>query len=145
MITTTNQDILASWLCKRIGYLPSQGIKCIGNMIDGRIAGVVGYDGYNGASVQMHSAGEGNWCTRSMLFAVFHYPFIALKCNMVIGLVPSGNKAALHFNERIGFKLENELHGAHPDGSLFLMTMRRNECRFLEARYGQEVRSTTRA
>jgi RimJ/RimL family protein N-acetyltransferase len=145
VITTAHQDILASWLCKRIGYIPSQNVKCIGNIVDGKLAGVVGFDGFNGASVMMHVAGSGNWCTRSMLFATFDYPFRALRCNMVIGLVPSGNKDALRFNQRLGFKIENELHGAHPDGSLFLMSMRREECRYTEARYGKEVRTAARA
>jgi len=144
VITTANQDVLATWLCSRIGLVPSQNIKCIGNVVDGQIIGVVGFDGYNGASVMMHVAGEGNWCTRSMLFATFDYPFKRLHCRVVIGLVPSGNKEAIKFNERIGFKLENELHGAHPDGSLLLMTMRPEECRWMEARYGKEVRSPAR-
>lgn len=141
VITTANQDMLATWLCSRIGYVPSPHMKCIGNVIDGQIAGVVGYDGYNGASVMMHSAGEGNWCTRSMLFAVFHYPFAALKCNMVIGLVPSGNEAAIRFNRHIGFDTAAVLHGAHPDGSLLVMTLSRINCRWLGERYGKEVRS----
>jgi RimJ/RimL family protein N-acetyltransferase len=141
VITTAHQDILASWLCQKIGLVPSPAIRCIGQIHDGQIVGVVGFDGYNTASVMMHVAGDGAWCSRSLLFAAFDYPFNRLHCNIVIGLVPSGNKAAVKFNERVGFKLENELKGAHPDGSLLLMTMRREDCRFLEARYGKEVQS----
>ena len=132
MIVTAHQDVLASWLCHRIGYMPSQNIRCIGNVRDGQIVGVIGYDGYNGASVQMHVAGTPGWVNRSILFAAFDYPFKRLHCEMVIGLVPSGNKEAIRFNERLGFQLENELHGAHPDGSLLLMTMRRNDCRWID-------------
>ena len=59
----------------------------------------------------------------------------------IVGMVPSGNKEAIRFNERLGFKLENELHDAHPDGSLLLMTMRREECRWLDlARLGRDVK-----
>jgi RimJ/RimL family protein N-acetyltransferase len=140
VIVTTNQDILASWLCHRIGYMPSQSIRCIGNVIDGQIVGVIGYDGYNGASVMMHVAGEPGWVSKAMLFAAFDYPFKRLKCKMVIGLVPSGNKEAIRFNERLGFKLENELFDAHPDGSLMLMTMRADECRWLDARLSRDLK-----
>ena len=140
MIVTAHQDILASWLCHRIGHMPSQNIRCIGNVTDGRITGVIGFDGYNGASVQMHVAGLPGWVNRSILFAAFDYPCKRLKCNMVIGLVPSGNNEALRFNERLGFKLENELHGAHPYGSLLLMTMRKDECRWLDERLAREVK-----
>ena len=145
MIVTAHQDILASWLCHRIGHMPTQAIRCIGEVRDGQIIGVVGFDGYNGASVQMHVAGSPGWVTRSILFAAFDYPFNRLKCKMVLGLVPSGNKEAIRFNERLGFQLENELHDAHPDGALLLMTMRREECRFLEKRYGKEVRTAASA
>jgi len=145
VIHTANQDVLASWLCKKIDYIPTPAIKCIGNIVNGQIVGVIGYDGFNRASVHMHVAGEPGWVTKSMLFAAFDYPFRVLKCNMVIGLVPSGNTDAIRFNTRLGFKVENELIGAHPDGALLLMTMRREDCRWLEARYGKEVRSTTAA
>jgi len=140
VIVTTNQDILASWLCKKIGLTPTPHIKCIGQINEhGDIVGVVGFDCYNGASVMMHVAGEGNWCSRSLLFATFDYPFRVLRCRMVIGLVPSGNTAAIRFNERIGFEHVNNLVDAHPDGSLLLMTMRPEQCRWLNARYGREV------
>jgi hypothetical protein len=100
---------------------------------DGKhLLGVVGYDNYNGASVQMHVAGEPGWVDRTILFATFDYPFRVMKCNMVLGFVPSGNKDAIQFNTRLGFKIENELQGAHPDGSLLIMVMRREECRWLE-------------
>jgi RimJ/RimL family protein N-acetyltransferase len=137
VIVTAHQDILASWLCKRIELMPTPHIRCIGRVSsDGRtLMAVIGFDGYNGASVQMHVAGEGNWVNREILRAVFDYPFNQMKCNVVLGLVPSGNKAAIRFNEHLGFKLENELHGAHPDGSLLLMTMRRGECRWMGVRH----------
>lgn len=144
MITTRNQDILASWLCKKIGYTPTPHIKCIGQINEhGDITGVVGFDGYNGTCVAMHVAGEGNWCTRSLLFATFDYPFRALRCKVVLAFVPSGNIDALNFNKRIGFHLLTVIEGAHPDGALYILTMRPEQCRWLGARYGKEVRSAT--
>jgi len=140
VIVTSNQDVLASWLCKRIGLTPSPNIKCIGQVQDDELVGVVGFDGYNKARVIMHVAGEGNWCSRSLLFATFDYPFRQLGCNVVLALVPSGNANALHFNRRIGFDTIVTLQGAHPDGALILMTMRRDQCRFLSPRFGREVK-----
>lgn len=139
MIVTSHQDMLATWLCNRIGLTPSPHIQCIGQVQDGKITGVVGFDGYNGASCVMHVAGEGNWCTKSLLFATFDYPFNRLNCNVVMAFVPSGNKAALRFNKHIGFSDPIEISGAHPDGSLLFMTMNKAQCRFLEARYGRQV------
>lgn len=138
---TLHQELLKDWLCERIGLTPTPHLVCIGNVFDDKIRGVVGYDGYNGASVQMHVAGEGNWFTKDFAFSVFHYPFAVCGVNMLIGMVPSGNADAIRFNKHIGFNVARELHGAHPDGSLLIMTMTRRECRFLErtrSRHGQE-------
>ena len=145
MIVTSNQDVLATWLCKKIGYTPTPHIKCIGQIDETRIVGCVGFDNYNGASCMMHVAGEGNWCTRSLLWAAFDYPFNVMRCKVVFGLVPSGNQVAIHFNKRLGFKVLDIIHDAHPDGALVLMAMRSDECRYLGERYGQKISAAARA
>ena len=140
LIITEGQLILSKWLEAKIGYVGTPHLRCIGNFLNDKLMGVVGYDHFNGASVMMHSAGEGNWLTKEMLHAVFHYPFEVCKVRIVIGLVPSGNDQALRFNDHIGFKIDSILDGAHPDGSLVVMTMRREECRYLHRRsHGQKV------
>jgi hypothetical protein len=104
----------------------------------------VGFDGYNGASLQMHVAGEQGWLTRDLIWATFDYAFNVCNVNMIMGLIPSGNSDAIRFNTKLGFKTELVLDGAHPDGSLWLMTMRRRECRFLHRESnGQEIRTST--
>ena len=144
MITVEHQGALSSWLCEKIGLVPTPDLVCIGNRDHAHIYGVVGYDQFNGASIMMHAAGEGYWLNKDMLFAVFDYPFNVCKANMVIGLVPSGNEAAIRFNTHIGFRTELRLEGAHPDGALLLMTMKREECRYLSRkRNGQEKQSTS--
>lgn len=131
-ITTQHQDVMASWLCKRIGLVPTPNMQCIGRVnAEGDLIGVVGFDGYNGASVMMHCAGEGNWVSRRLLWAAFDYPFRLMQCNVVLGLVPSGNHAALKLNRHLGFQLAAVLHGAHPDGAMLVLTMRREDCRYL--------------
>lgn len=139
-IHTQSQDLLATWLCRRIGLTPTPHIQCVARLsADGSIMGVVGYDGYNGASCVMHVAGEGNWISRNLLRAAFDYPFNVMHCQVVLGLVPSGNAAALRLNTHLGFKVVNRLWGAHPDGALVLMMMTREECRYLRPSMAQAV------
>lgn len=146
MISTRYQDILCSWLCTRIGYSPSADMMCIARLDEcGKIMGVVGYDGFNGASVWMHCAGSGPWFTRSYLFAIFHYPFVVLGCRMVLVAIPSGNTPSLSLTSRLGYQHLITIPGAHPDGALFIKTMHRSECRYLEARYGKEVQTASSA
>lgn len=122
---------MRDWLCERIGLIPTRNIQCIGSVRGGIILGVVGFDGYNGASIQMHVAGSPGWLDRSLIWACFDYAFNVCKANVVIGMVPLGNAEAIRFNTHLGFKTRLELEGAHPDGALVLMTMTREECRYL--------------
>ena len=128
--------VFASWLCERIEYVPSPNFRSLARVEHGRILGVVGYDSWNGASCQMHIGGSGRWLNRRLLFAAFDYPFNVCGLNCVLGLVPSGNQAALRFDRHLGFKEVAELKGAHPDGSLFLLRMDRSDCKWLKVRGG---------
>lgn len=144
---TAEQPILSRWLCDRIGLVPTMYLMCIGSVLNGKICGVVGYDNYNGSSIVMHSAGEGNWVTRDMLYASFNYPFNICKAEVVIGLVPSGNTQAIRFNKHLGFTVQLNLKGGHPDGSLLIMTLSKDRCRFLNRRkrHGQEIEAAASA
>lgn len=140
MVVTTHQDVLARWLCERIGYMPTPHIRCVGNVDkDGKILGVVGFDGWNGASCQMHAAGEGNWVNKALIRATFDYVFKVAGLNVVLGIVPSGNDRALRFNKHVGFVEVARISGGHPDGELVIMELRRENCRFLRKENGQEI------
>ena len=141
MIFTNHQELLARWLCERIGYMPTPHLRCIANVTsEGKILGVVGFDGWNGASCQMHAAGEGNWVSRELIRATFDYAFNVAGLRVVLGLVPSGNQKALRFNKHVGFSEVLRLKDAHPDGDLVVMELRRENCRYLEnEQHGQEV------
>ena len=137
MIACQPQGPLISWLCERIGLVPSVNIRCIGSISDrdpNVLRGVVGFDSYNEASCVMHMAGEPGWIDKRMLHACFDYPFNVMGCNQVLAMVPSDNVVALDIDRRLGFSLACELDGAHPDGSLFLLRMRREECKWLAPR-----------
>lgn len=148
VIETRNQSELAFWLCSRIGLLPvPDDLRVIGNRSDltGEIIGVVGYNGWNGASCVMHCAGEGNWITRELLRVAFDYPFNVANCEVVMATAASTNIAALKLDKHIGFKIVAEIVGAHPEGALVIMSMNRAECRYLNRRnghHGQKISST---
>ena len=133
MVTQQHEDYLVSWLCERVGYVPSPNMRCLGSIDSAgkKLRGVVGYDGFNGASVVMHMAGEPGWIDKSMLHAAFDYAFNEMGCNQVLAFVPSGNTTALKINKRLGFEVVSELDGAHPDGSLLIMRMLRDNCKWL--------------
>ena len=141
MIDSTNQAELAAWIRDRIELHHTPDLVCIGRRdSEGKILGVVGFESYNGASIQIHSAGDGAWLSKDFLGAIFHYPFRVCKVNVIIGPVASTNHRAIRLNERVGFVKEHAIVGGHPDGDLILMTMRLEDCKYLYLgeKYGKE-------
>lgn len=113
------------------GYVPSQD-RCIARIRDGRILGGVVYQNYTRASIEMHVAGLApSWLSRSLLFVAFGYPFLQLGCLKVIGRVAAHNKRALEFDLKLGFNEEARIRDVYPEGDLLILTMRRDECRWL--------------
>lgn len=133
--------VLYDWLDKRISLAWSMDFRALGRVVDGKLVGVVGYNGFNRASCQMHMAGEGRWINRAFLHRAFLLPFTTWDLQMVIGLVPSGNTAALVIDKKMGFKEFGLIPGAHPDGALHILIMHREECRWIRGKYGEEKRS----
>jgi L-amino acid N-acyltransferase YncA len=110
-------------------------MTCIGQVENGILRAVVGYDHFTGKSCQMHVAGTGKtWMTRELLFAVFDYPFRELGLNVVLGIVDSSNADGLAFNRRIGFREVHRVVNGHPDGDLVIFEMQKADCRWLSLR-----------
>jgi RimJ/RimL family protein N-acetyltransferase len=108
------------------------GGQGIGLDRDGELIAGVLYDNFNGKSVCMHVAGVGNWLNRDFLRVCFDYPFNQMKVGKLIGLVDSGNAKALKFDRHLGFVSEALIKDAGKTGDLHILTMTREQCRFLK-------------
>lgn len=118
------------WIAERTHGEWREGGKCIGLEKDGNLVAGVLYDYWNGSSIYAHIAVDGP-INRDFLREIFRYPFVQLQCNVILGLVPSSNEKARQFDEHLGFKLLVDIPGGHPDGSLRIYFMRKEDCRFL--------------
>lgn len=109
------------------------GDNCISIVRDGKLLGGAVYSGYTGASIGMHVAGFcDDWMCRDALWASFHYPFDQLGVKKIFGQVPATNSKALEFDRKIGFKIETIIKDVYLDGDLVLMSMTKDECRWLK-------------
>jgi len=132
MIDTADQKALADWLSEKTELTPTKNLRCVGRRgSEGGIIGVVGYDGFTDASTQIHFAGEGNWLSRGLLWAMFDYPFRVANVELVFGCIKSSNHRSLRLARRLGFKQEHVLRGMFRDCDGVLMSMTRDECRYL--------------
>lgn len=137
--TDTPPLVLHDWLAKRVGLPWSTDFRALARVVDSEIIGVVGYEGFTGAACRMHMAGEGRWINREFLYKAFRYPFITLSLPMVFGVVPSGNKTALEIDLKLGFTELLYIEGAHPDGGLHFLQLKKENCRYLlEMENGQK-------
>lgn len=134
--------------------LNPQTDRCVARVKDGKLLGGVVYSDFTerGGSISMHMAGfQPGWADRTMVWAAFFYPFVQLDCQKVFGRVREDNRAALDYNIRLGFKVEFLLQHVYKDCGMFLLSMYRDECRWLErvpaefreADDGQEGRTRT--
>lgn len=140
MIVTHSQSRLQDWLCTRLERSCSPNMRCIGNVQNGKIVAVVGIDDWDSASAQIHVAGFGNWVTRDFLWAVFSYAFVQAGINVLYGLIPEVNSTSRRFAKHVGFKESYMIPDAHQDGGLMLVTLRKQDCKYMnrEVHYGQE-------
>jgi|SRR5213595_165503 len=128
---------LLPWAAARIGlesFRPDA--RTIGLERDGVLVAVVVFDGFSSVDANMHVASDGSarWLNRAFLAACFAYPFVQCRLRRVTGLVPATNRAALRFDEHLGFRREGYHPRATPTGGdLISLGMLREHCRFIPA------------
>ena len=110
------------------------GTTCIGLARHGRIVAATMYDSFNGSSIFASIAIRGP-VTRHWLHRIFHYPFIQLGAQVILGLVALDNPKSLHLVERLGFSLVAGIPQGHPSGALGIYACARGNCRFLRRPY----------
>jgi L-amino acid N-acyltransferase YncA len=95
--------------------------------------GVVLYNNYRGAQIEMACAGMPGWLTRETLAELFAYPFIQLGCWTVLTGVKRANAKAREFNRKLGFRELCAIPQApQKTGDTILYCMTRDQCRWLK-------------
>jgi hypothetical protein len=133
---------VGAWVAEVLGrgYFAERS-EAIGLERDGQIVAGVIYEEYCGASIVCHIVIAGRLTSR-YLAAIFDYPFNVAGVGKIIAPVSSGNAKALRVVKKMGFIEEGRIKDARPDGDFVMLTMTRDACRYLDARYGQKVTGT---
>lgn len=98
-----------------------------------QILGGIALTSYLGGSIALHMAGGSpNWCTRELLWLVFHYSFEQLGCRKVFGPVRSDNWHAIATNLRGGWTIDAVLRDAFDDAHMVVMSMTKEACPWLK-------------
>lgn len=111
----------------------SKDLRFLGRVgADKKLIGAVAYNGFNGRTCSMHTAGSGNWVSRQFIRATFEYPFVTNNLVQVFGPVPANNERALKFNRHMGFDVLTRIRGGWDEKvDLIIMGMHKSQCRWL--------------
>lgn len=98
-----------------------------------RVLGGFALVGYLGSSLTIHMASEDpRWCSRELMWLVFHYAFEQLKCRKLLGAVRSDNYKAIELNLRAGWRIEAVIEDVFPDAHMLVISMTKDACRWLD-------------
>ena len=116
----------------RIGgtYLAGRGVY-IGLERNGLICAVAGFEDYNTASMMGHLAVDGGRMDLTWIRYCFRYVFDIAKVIKLIGMVSSTNTRAYNMNLKFGYIEEAVIKDACKNGDMILMTMTREQCKYI--------------
>lgn len=72
-----------------------------------------------------------HWLNRTILRAIFRYPFEQLGCHRVTARVMADNQHAIDFDEKIGFVREGTMRQARNGTDVHIYGMLKTECRWI--------------
>jgi RimJ/RimL family protein N-acetyltransferase len=100
---------------------------------DGIIAGVV-YNNLRETNIEATIASSTpKWCTRSVLHAIFWYPFEQLGMSRLTAITEVTNQHAMYFLSRLGFQQEGVMRRGFRGGAdAAIYGMLREECQWLD-------------
>jgi RimJ/RimL family protein N-acetyltransferase len=140
-----SNDGIGYWVADELEFGFHAGRStAIGLVKDDEIVAGVVYEGWNRRSITAHIVIKGRM-TPSFLAAIFDYPFNVCGVEKIIAPVEIENVKSAKLVENMGFIPEARLADCHPNGDIVLYTMKRDDCRFLEDRYGQKNSKSTRS
>ena len=131
-VVTENQEILRQFIEANLEQKMPEESTFIGQENDGKLVAVVCFTGFIKNSCTMHIASIGNnWMTKDLLWSSFDYPFIKLQKKVILIGMNASNKEAVKLNRHLGFEEKALIEDAHEKGDLLLMTMRKEQCKWL--------------
>ena len=133
-----DQKSCLAWAAERCGVTAwsndSQAVAVV-DVAEKRLAAVIVFNLFVGSQCCVHIATDGSrrWASRTVLRALFEYPFIVQDLTRLTAFVAVENTASLKLVKKLGFKHEGVQRGAGAfGGNLVMSGMLRHECKWLD-------------
>lgn len=131
MITLQPIEDLKDFISNKTGGTYStETAAFIGWSVNGKLKAVVACTDYTGRSCQLHIAVDGFVRPYFYLFC-FQYAFNQLGVNTILTTIDSTNIKSKRLSEHLGFKCVYTIQDAGKYGDIYLMSMKRFECRIM--------------
>jgi hypothetical protein len=101
------------------------------------LGGVV-YESYTGEGGSVLGSLAGvtkHWLTKDFMYCAFDFAFNTMKVRKILGHVNANKTSVLAFDFALGFQFEAEIEGVYPDGNCIIVSMTRDQCRWLEPKF----------
>ena len=135
-LTPAEKIVMLEFLPAHEVHLPPSGdFQAFGSVSEPAesLLGVVAFNGFWGRVCTMHTAGEGNWVSRKLIWRCFDYPFRQLNLQAVLAPVAASNGRALKFDQKLGFREVHRVRGGWADGDdLIVLQLLREDCHWLD-------------
>jgi len=129
------QEALREWISNKLKQNFPEDSTFLGQVKGNKLVAVIGYCNFVGNSCAIHIASEGShWMDKQLLWACFDYPFNKLEKKVIVTALDASNEEAVRLNRHLGFQIETVIKDAHENGDLMIMTMRKENCRFLKTK-----------
>ena len=137
---TTDTPTVTTWVANMADADPRLTVGAVGWLRDDDLTCGAFYENYTRRSITATIAvAPGAVVPKEFLRAIFHYPFVQLGCEKIVALIAENNWKSQNLVDKMGFVKEAVVDNYYPEGDLFIYTMTKPQCRFLEKDDGQEI------
>ena len=112
-------------------FAPGSGVTGLGWVKDGKIVAGVMYEEFTEASIHATIVIE-EPMVKGFVHKIFDYPFNQLGVDKIIVQANTSNAESVNLAKRLGFTEEGMIKGAYLDGDRIILTMTKDECKWLK-------------
>jgi hypothetical protein len=120
---------IAIWVMAKVGrYLPE--MTAIGDVKDGKLIAGIAFESQTKNTLWGHQRIDAPPC-KQFWINVADFIFNQAGCKRFSAMVDANNEKAIRLNKHIGFVIEATLKDAGNNGDVLIMTLWKEDCKFL--------------
>jgi len=134
-------DYLKSWAAKIIGIDGFGLSTAIGVERDGKIICAAVYHDYRDGQIEASiAASSRRWANRSVLHALFAYPFNQVGAHRLLVTCNEANEKAMKMNSQLGFIQEGRLRQMYAPHDAVIWGMLKDECKWIKEKSNGKIK-----